>query len=110
MTARTPLYWDGSSLKEMTSGEITEWVTQTIYQYANNPSVVLTVTAGSGNITPTMNDTRFRSSAATQQTTAHATAGALDTVTTAFDHITQTDSSVSVTGDTNNILFPVYYD
>ena len=52
MTARTPLYWDGSSLKEMTSGEITEWVTQTIFQYANNPSVVLTVTAGSGNITP----------------------------------------------------------
>ncbi len=110
MTARTPLYWDGSSLKEMSSGEITEWVTQTIFQYANNPSVVLTVTAGSGNITPTMADTRFRSSAASQQASSHPTPGALDTVTTNFDHITQTDSSVSVTGDTNNVLFPVYYD
>ena len=110
MTARTPLYWDGTNLKEMSSSEITEWVTQTIFQYANNPSVVLTVTAGSGNITPTMNDTRFRSSAAAQQASSFPTSGALDTVTTAFDHITQTDSSVSVTGDTNNVLFPEYYE
>lgn len=110
MTARTPIYWDGTNLKEFTAGEVTEYVTQAIFQYASNPSVVLTVTAGSGNITPTMADTRFRSSAATQQASSHPGSGALTTVTTDFDHITQTDSSVSVTGDTNNVLFPVYYD
>ena len=41
MTARTPLKYDGSgNIQEMTSAEITEWVTQTAYQYATAPSAV----------------------------------------------------------------------
>ena len=110
MTARTPLYYDSGNLVEMTSAEITEWVTQAIYQYASDPSVTVSVVSSSGNISPTMSDTRFRSSAATQSVSSHQTAGALDTVTTNYDKISQTKASVSVTGDTNNILFPVYYD
>ena len=110
MTARTPIYYDSGNLVEMTTAEINEWVTQAIYQYANNPSVTLSVVSSGGTMSPTMADTRFRSSAATQQTTGYATTGALNTVTTNYDKITQTDASVSVTGDTNNILFPVYYD
>ena len=110
MTARTPIYYDSGNLVEMTTAEVNEWVTQAIFQYASNPSVALTVDSGNGNIGTTLADTRFRSSAATQQTTGYATTGALTTVTTNFNHIVITDASVSVTGDTNNILFPVYYD
>ena len=110
MTARTPLYYDSGNLVEMTSAEIVEWQRQAIYQYSQSKSVVLTVNAGNGNIGTTMNDTRFRSSAATQQASSHATPGALDTVTTAFNHIVQTVTNPSVTGDTDNVLFPVYYD
>ena len=110
MTARTPLYYTSDSLVEMTSAEIVEWQRQAIFQYASDESVVLTVDAGNGNIGTTMNDTRFRSSTATQQASSHATPGALDTVTTAFNHIVQTVTNPSVTGDTDNVLFPVYYD
>tara|TARA_B100001094_G_C18190632_1_gene806940 strand:+ start:4361 stop:5314 length:954 start_codon:yes stop_codon:yes gene_type:complete len=110
MTARTPLYYTSDSLVEMTSAELVEWQRQAIFQYASDESVVLTVNAGNGNIGTTMNDTRFRSSAATQQNSSHATPGALDTVTTAFNHIVQTVTNPSVTGDTDNVLFPVYWD
>lgn len=110
MAVRTPIYYDSGNLVEMTAAEILEWNRQAIYQYSQSKSVVLTVSAGSGNIGTTMNDTRFRSSAATQQVSSHATPGALDTVTTAFNHIVQTVTNPSVTGDTDNVLFPVYYD
>ena len=60
MTARTPIYYDSGNLVEMTTAEINEWVTQAIFQYANNPSVVLSVVGSGGTMTPTMADTRFR--------------------------------------------------
>lgn len=110
MTARNPLYYDSGNLVEMSAAELLEWQQQAIYQYSQDKSVVLTVSAGSGNLGTTMADTRFRSSAATQQASSHATPGALDTVTTNFNHIVQTITNPSVTGDTNNRLFPVYYD
>lgn len=110
MTARNPLYYDSGNLVEMSAAELLQWQQQAIYQYSQSKSVVITVDAGNGNIGTTMNDTRFRSSAATQQASSHATPGALDTVTTAFNHIVVTVTNPSVTGDTNNRLFPVYYD
>ena len=110
MTARNPLYYDSGNLVEMSAAELLKWQQQAIYQYSQSKSVVITVNAGNGNIGTTMNDTRFRSSAATQQASSHATLGALDTVTTAFNHIVVTVTNPSVTGDTNNRLFPVYYD
>ena len=83
MTARNPLYYDSGNLVEMSdSAELLKWQQQAIYQYSQSKSVVITVNAGNGNIGTTMNDTRFRSSAATQQASSHATPGALDTVTT----------------------------
>ena len=110
MTARNPLYYDSGNLVEMSAAELLQWQQQAIYQYSQSKSVVITVDAGNGNIGTTMNDTRFRSSTATQQASSHATPGALDTVTTAFNHIVVTVTNPSVTGDTNNRLFPCYYD
>lgn len=109
MTARNPLYYDSGNLVEMSSTEVGEWVTQAIYQYASNPSVTIAVTTSGGTLA-TLTDTRFRSSAATQQASSYATPGGLDTVSVDFERMTQSKASVSVTGDTNNILFPVYYD
>ncbi len=110
MTARTPLYYDSGNLIEMTAAEILEWRQQAIYQYEQSKSVVLTVSAGSGNLGTTMDDTRYKSSTATQQNSSYATPGALATTTTQFNHIVQTVTNPSVTGDTNNVLFPVYQD
>lgn len=110
MTARNPLYYASDELKEMSAAELLKWQQQAIYQYSQSKSVVITVDAGNGNIGTTMNDTRFRSSAAAQQASSHPGSGALDTVTTAFNHIVVTVTNPSVTGDTNNRLFPCYYD
>ena len=110
MTARTPLYYDGTDLVELSAAEIVEYQRQAIKQYADNPSVTVTVESGSGNVSPQMDDTRLRSSAATQQNSSSPGSGDLTTVTTSFDKINQTKASVSVSGDTNNVAFPVYYD
>ena len=108
MTARLPLWYNSGSLQEMSTAEIVQWQRRAIKEYGDSPSVVLTV--GSGNIGTTMDDTRFKSSPATQQASSHATPGDLGTVTTQFNKIVQTVTNPSVTGDTNNRLFPVYYD
>lgn len=107
MTARSPVYYDSGNLIEMTAGELLEWQREAIQQYAANPSVVITV--GSGNIGTTMNDTRFRSSAATQQASSHPGSGSLDTVTTGYNKIIQTVTNPSVLSDTGK-SFPCYYD
>ena len=110
MTARTPLYYDGTDLVEMSASEIVEYQRQAIFQYASNPSVTLTVVSSSGAGFDAIDDTRFKSSAAAQQASSHPGSGSLQTTTTSFDKLNQAKASVSVTGDTNNIHFPVYYD
>ena len=50
MTARNPLYYDSGNLIEMSSSQLLEWQRKAIQQYAANPSVVITVDAGNGNI------------------------------------------------------------
>ena len=57
-----------------------------------------------------MDDTRLRSSVVLLQQNSSLGSGSLTTVTTSFDKISQTKASVSVSGDTNNVAFPVYYD
>ena len=110
MTARTPLYYDGNNLVEMSAAEIVEYQRQAIFQYASNPSVTLTVVSNSGAGFDAIDDTRFKSSAAAQQNSSHPGSGSLQPTTTSFDKLNQAKASVSVTGDTNNIHFPVYYD
>ena len=111
MTVRAPLYYDGSnSLIEMSSGEVLEYVKQAIFRYAADPSVTCSQVSGSGNISPSMDDTRLFASAAVVQNSSHPGSGALQTTTTNFDKISQTKASVSAAGDTNSVAFPVYWD
>ena len=110
MTARNPLYYDSGNLVEMSSAQLLEWQRKAISMYAGNPSVTCSVAASSGDLSPTMADTRFRSSAATQQASSHPGSGSLDTVTTNFDHISgNAVTNPSTLTDTGK-SFPVYYD
>ena len=68
MTVRAPLYYDGSnSLIETSAGEVLEYVKQAIFRYAADPSVTCSQVSGSGNISPSMDDTRLFASAAVVQ-------------------------------------------
>jgi len=109
MTARNPLYYDSGNLIEMSSAQLLEWQRKAISMYAANPSVTLSQVSSSGTISPQMDDTRFRSSAAAQQASSHPGSGSLDTVTTSFDRISQSITNPSVLSDTGK-SFPVYYD
>ncbi len=109
MTARNPLYYDSGNLIEMSSAQLLEWQRKAISMYAANPSVTVSQVSSSGTISPQMDDTRFRSSAATQQNSSHPGSGSLTTVTTSFDRISQSITNPSVLSDTGK-SFPVYYD
>ena len=109
MTARNPLYYDSGNLIEMSSAQLLEWQRKAISMYAGNPSVTCSQVSSSGTISPQMDDTRFKSSAAAQQNSSHPGSGSLQTVTTSFDRISQAITNPSVLSDTGK-SFPVYYD
>ena len=50
MAFRLPLYNDSGNLKEMSTAQIDNIVSQIIYQYSLSPSVLLTVVASEGNL------------------------------------------------------------
>lgn len=113
MAVRSPLYWDGSALKEMSTAQVNEIVNRAIYLYGSNPSANVTVVASGGNISPNMIDTRLTSGAAATSTTASPAETTTEEPRTAqvtFDKISQSNTSVSTPTDTNNKAYPVYYD
>jgi len=115
MTVRTPVYWDGSNVVDMTSTHITQWKTYIAYLYATDPTVTCSVVSGSGTLSPTMADTRLKAGAASTSTSAFVAEGSTAepaTVTVNYDKITGPtyDTSLSGQADTNNFAFPVYRD
>ena len=120
MAARNPLYWDGSDLKEMSSSMITEIVNRCVYVYGSNPSATLTVVGSSGTLS-SMTDTRKQAGASDESfgdgDGTHGDAGDYPSTSASsvktgatFDKISQTNASVSTPTDTNNKLYPIYYD
>ena len=118
MTVRTPVYWDGSSLKEMSASQITAIKERCVYLFGGSSRPVnLDYIASNGNLNA-MTDTRDTAGNLTQtQTSSSAVRGfannnpgntndAAKEVTE--DHIHQTVSSVSDPGDTNNVLYPLF--
>ena len=111
MAVRTPLYFVSGNLREMDAGMITALQNLAIYQYAQNPSVTLSVSGSSGNLT-SINDTRLQAGAALTSATAfptEATTAEPSTVTVAYQRILQTAATVTPTVDTGK-LFPLYYN
>ena len=110
MAVRTPLYWDGTGLKEMSSAMITIIRNRAIGLYASNPAVTLSVVASAGSL-PSITDTRFQAGAATSDPTnfdTEAETPDISTVTVTYDKIDQTIGTQAAPSDTNNVAFPIY--
>jgi len=113
MAVRRPLYNDGNNLREMTSAMVTAIQDRCVYVHGSNPSVTLSVVGSSGTL-DSMSDTRMRAGASTTDATNFDTAGETPNVAQVtpivFDKISQVNASLSAPTDTNNRLYPVYYD
>jgi len=113
MAVVSPLYWDGSSLQEMSSAQLLDLQQRAVYVYGSNPSALLTVVGSSGSL-DSMSDTRMQAGASTTDVTNFDTAGETPNVSQVtpivYDKINQANSSVSTPTDTNNKFYPVYYD
>ena len=115
MAVRSPLYFSGGNLIELSSGEINEWTQKAIYQYSLDPTAVLTVVANSGALIDAMSDTRTQAGAASQSASAFVYASGTaepSTVTVSYDKVNlayTASGSIGQTTDTGT-SFPVYYD
>ena len=115
MAVRSPLYFSGGNLIELSSGEINEWRQKAIYQYSLDPTAVLTVVANSGALIDAMSDTRTQAGAASQSASAFVYASGTaepSTVTVSYDKVNlayTASGSIGQTTDTGT-SFPVYYD
>jgi hypothetical protein len=113
MAVRSPLYWDGSALKEMSTAQVNEIVNRAVYLYGSNPSANVSVVSSGGNISPNMNDTRMTAGAYSTRADRYPTESETaepGTVTVTYDKISQSNNSVSTPTDTNSKAYPVYYD
>ena len=109
MAIRAPLYYDAGNLKEMTSGEVDEIITQAIYQYSIAPSVVLSVVSSGGTV-GSITDTRQQAGAMSTHNSSfpsEATTNEPSTVTITYDKIQQTLNSGSAPTDSGK-TWPVY--
>jgi len=116
MAVRTPLKNDSGNVKEMSSGEVDQIIDQIVYQYSLNPSVSLTVHpsgVSGGPIPPfsVINDTRLQAGTVSTSATSfpsEATTQEPQTVTVAYDRVSETSATVTPTADTGK-TWPVYY-
>ncbi len=109
MAVRTPLLWDGSSLKEMSATDISNLKIEMIRQYGLNPSINLTV--GTGTL-GTIADTRLQAGAYSTGTASYPSEGSTaepSTVTVNYDKINSA-AEATTTPDSGNKVNPVYYD
>ena len=111
MAVRTPLYFVSGNLREMDAGMITDLQNLAIYEYAQNPSVTLSVSGSSGNLT-SINDTRLQAgSSLTNPSTFPAEAATPEpgTVTVSYQRVLKTAATITATVDTGK-TFPLYYN
>ncbi len=97
----------------MTAAMVTAIQNRCVYLYGGSPSVTLSVVGSSGTLS-SMQDTRMQSGTATTDVTNFDTAGETPNIAQItpieFDKISQVNASLSTPTDTNNRLYPVYYD
>ena len=115
MTVRTPIYYDGTNIVDMSESHMDEWKKYIAYLYSLDPTVTVSVVSASGTLSPTMADTRLKAGAASTSTSAFVAESSTaepGTVTVNYDKITGPtyDTSLSGQADTNNFAFPVYRD
>ena len=109
MAIRAPLYYSAGNLKEMTSTEVDEIISQTIYQYSLGPSVALSVVGSGGNI-GSITDTRQQAGVVSTDASSfppESTTAEPSTVTVTYDKISQTVTSGSAPTDSGK-TWPCY--
>ena len=102
MAIRAPLYYSAGNLKEMTSAEVNEIISQTIYQYSLAPSVALSVISSGGNV-GSITDTRQQAGAHSTHASSfpsEATTAEPSTVTVTYDKINLTRNPGGAPSDT----------
>ena len=111
MAVRTPLYWDGSILKEMSSTMVTQLVNRAINSH-DNPSAALNVVGSSGSLAA-ISDTRMQAGAALTRVERFPTEGETaepSQITVSYDKIDQQNASISTPSDTNSRAYPVFWN
>jgi hypothetical protein len=111
MAVRTPLYYVGGNLRQMSSVMINSIGALAIYRYSLNPSVILTVVTSGGNLTA-ITDTRLQAGASITRVDRFATEAETEEpsiVTVSYQRVTKTNAEVTVTADTGK-TFPIYYN
>ena len=112
MAARTPVKIDSNNLKEMSSSDRDAIIARAKWLYLADQSVLLTQVGSSGSL-DAMSDTRTQAGAATTHASSFRSAGDtpnVETVTVAYDKITEATAGSLTFNDSNNIRFPVYVD
>ena len=111
MAFRRPLKVSGTNLKELTDSEIADIQTMIYWRYIANPSVTLSVVTSGGSL-GTINDTRLIAGAYSTSASAFPGEGTTDEpqiVTVGYARVSESVASVTLTANTNNIAYPVYY-
>jgi len=97
----------------MTAAMVTAIQNRCVYLYGGNPSVTLSVVGSSGTL-DSMSDTRMQAGDDTTDVTNFDTEGETPNVSQVtpivFDKISQINASLSTPTDTNNKLYPLYYN
>jgi len=115
MTVRTPVYWDGSAIREMSTAQMDEIKKRVIYLYGGSTSTTeLYYTGSSGNL----NELRdYRDRAGTESHPAddfNTSPGAADDAGTftVRDHVTQATANGTDVDEvaTYNVHYPLYVD
>jgi len=116
MAVRTPVYFDGTDIVDMTPTQIDNIYNYAKYLYSQNKSVSLSYVASGGNL-GTINDTRNVSSSTYSATNTYPSSSAVSNynsvspdITVGYSSINQNRTAVSLTVDSNNIKFPMYRD
>lgn len=112
MTIRVPLIYNGSQLQQMKTSELASIYSLAVYYYSLSPSRTLAVSGSGGNLT-SINDTRLKAGAASTASGSfpnEATTAEPTVVTTAYQRITQSSASASITTSDTGKTFPIYWN
>lgn len=114
MAVRQPMYWDtaSGSMKQMTTAQVNQIVSQVSYQYSLNPSVTLSVVSSGGSL-GTISDTRTQAGSYSTRVDRFPTEGETaepSTVTVNYSKINETVASVSSPAPASGKTLPMYWN
>lgn len=109
MATRTPVYFDGTDIKDMDATQLDKIKAYARYLYASDPSVNLSYVSSGGSL-GTINDTRNQSGTTLTSATSYLDAVLGTQVSVGNARVTQTTNSVALAVDSDNIKFPLYRD